>query len=90
MTIKYEANKKWRLANPEKRYKDRDKHYKRHMYTGTNWKRYSPADEGLILTKMVNGKKYLDREIAALIGRSLKAIHVKRTKLKSDMGSGVL
>lgn len=83
MSTSYEANKKWRLANPKKRGKSKDTYYRKHRYRGMNRKRYSPADEELILTKKLDGKKYLDRDIASLIGRSLKAVQVKRSKLRS-------
>jgi hypothetical protein len=79
----YIVNKRWRLKYPRKRGKGVTAYYNRHRYKGMNRKRYSKVDEELIRTKMINGKRMFDREIAALIGRSLKAIQIHRCIMKN-------
>jgi len=80
---RYEYNKKWRLKNPKKRGKGVERYYNRHKYTRMRYIKYSSADVKVIVTKMINGNRYTDPEIAILLGRSLRSIQMKRAHLKS-------
>jgi hypothetical protein len=81
----YEMNKNWRKTHPRLRYKGKEKYYKKHnKYDVLSGKRYSYDDEQIILTKIYKEKSLIDVEIAKLLGRTLKAIQIKRTKLRKE------
>lgn len=74
--------KKWREENPEKRKAEKKKYYKKNRehpknqrMSGTFW-----TEEDLFL--IISTKKESDAIIARIIGRSVQAIQVKRSKLK--------
>lgn len=70
--------KKFRSHNPEKRNNDRKKNYDRGAeYDYCSRMSYSKQEEKLILKF-----KGTDRELAKLIGRSVKAIQAKRARMK--------
>ena len=80
---KYEGNKKWRKTHPKLRYKGTTRYYKKHRkYNVRSNERYLCDDNQIILTKIYEKKLMIDVEIAKLLGRSLRAIQIQRTKLK--------
>lgn len=78
----YIYNKRWRLKNSRIRGKGAAAYYNRHKYKGMNKKQYSEADKELIINKILNGKKMVDREIAKLLGRTLRAIQICRCRIR--------
>lgn len=75
----YESVKRWRAANPEKYHEMTHNHYHRHSYGPNSYKRWE-QDELDAIT--VDKGDRTDRELAKLLGRSLKSIHVMRAKMK--------
>lgn len=75
--MSYESNRKWRLANPEKRYADKARYYTRMRKGATNTgRRWKGEDVELILNSPLT-----DRELSRQLGRSVEAIQVKRAKV---------
>lgn len=73
----YEANKKWRLRNPEKRDAGKSKNYNKSRQFATNSRRpWAPEDVALLSS--FDGT---DIELSKKIGRSVQAIQVKRSNL---------
>lgn len=74
--------KKFRSRNPEKRNKERKENYDRGAkYNYSSYVGYSKQEEKIILEF-----KGTDRELAKLIGRSVRAIQAKRVKIKKESG----
>ena len=72
--------KKFRSRNPKKRNKYRKENYdKGAKYNYCSHRGYLKQEEELILKS-----KETDRELAKLIGRSVKAIQAKRAKMKKN------
>jgi len=78
--MSYESHKRWRLNNPEGRNKERKNNYKKTQgkdKNALNRCRWSEEECHLILVR----KGMNDRQLHKLLGRSVQAIQVKRTKL---------
>lgn len=82
MTLtKYERNKKWRKNKPKIWKKIKDRYYKKSEATAFNSKQlWTIYDCNLILMM-----SFSDSKIARMIGRSVKAIQVQRTRLKKKI-----
>lgn len=75
---KYERNKRWRKNRPEVWNAMRQRYYKRSELKAFNKKQiWTVEDCNMILLRYLP-----DSNIAELIGRSVKAIQVKRARLK--------
>lgn len=80
MSDLYAQNKLWRKRHPSVWQAGKQRYYR--QFEAAAYNRYqSWTVEEL---ELIMGKKYSDREIAAKIGRSVRAIQVKRTRLRKD------
>lgn len=75
--MSYKKNKAWRKKNNATWQKQKARYYKQ-FKTGAhnNRQRYTTKENN-----MITDKKYLDRVIAAKIGRTVKAIQIQRGRL---------
>jgi len=77
--MSYEQTKKWRLDNTKKRNEMRTKYYKQFEKTAyRKGMRYTDKEIKQILDHTI-----LDRELAFLLKRSVKAIQIVRSKIKN-------
>lgn len=77
--MSYKHNKIWRKRRNSIWQKGKQRYYKQFEAKAHNrYQRYTIREINMIM-----GKKYPDREIAAKIGRTVKAIQVKRVKLNN-------
>jgi len=77
----YIHNKNWRLKNPEKRNAERKRYYDQFQYGNIKaFTRWTQKEDRLVLRS-----RLLDRDIHLKIGRSVKSIQVRRSKLKKKM-----
>ena len=77
--MSYEQTKQWRLNNIKKRNEMRTKYYKQFEKTAyRKGIRYTDQEIKLILDHSM-----LDRELAFLLKRSVKAIQIVRNKIKN-------
>ena len=75
--MSYKNNKTWRKRNNATWQKGKQRYYKQFEAGAcNNRQRYTTREDDMIINK-----KYLDRIIAAKIGRSVKAIQVQRGRL---------
>ena len=75
--MSYAATKKWRIKNPEKFHAQKIRYYKKSEKTAiASCQRWTISDINKILTKIFG-----DAALALLLGRSVKAIQVKRSAL---------
>lgn len=80
----YAQNKAWRLKNPKQRAINARRWYNKHRYKEMRYRRYEPADIGLIITKRLNGKYMTDAQIAKYLGRAVSSIQVQRSNRKKE------
>lgn len=81
MTINYEYHKKWRKKNPDKRNAERKRNYRRTQFANRNQgQRYDQDHDWLILNS-----PFTDRELHKIIGRSVQAIQIRRSRLKQKL-----
>ena len=77
--MSYKNNKAWRKRNNATWQKEKRKYYKQFEVGASNsHQRYTIREEDMIINK-----KYPDRVIARKIGRSIKAIQVRRARLNN-------
>lgn len=76
MTKGYDSNKKWRLANPDKRKDQRDRRRSQTSFAPNGGKGWTEEEERLALEF-----EGTDMELATKLGRSEHAIQVKRHRL---------
>lgn len=74
----YSANKKWRLAHPEKRYTGKKRYYAQFQGGENSGKTWTSEEMDLLTTF-----EGTDRELSAKIGRSVQAIQGMRSKVKA-------
>lgn len=75
--MSYAATKKWRIKNPKKVRAQKIRYYKKSEKTATaSHQIWTISDINKILTKIFG-----DATLALLLGRSVKAIQVKRSAL---------
>lgn len=77
MTKNYEYNRAWRLRHPAKRLADTYRYYAQTQDAPNQYQPWTQAEERLVLAH-----DRPDRELSALIGRSVRAIHVRRVMLR--------
>ena len=76
----YEKNKRWRKRNPETWQTSKSRYYKQFEADAFNaYQRYATREDNMIISK-----KYPDRIIAKKIKRSVKAIQIRRLRLKVE------
>ena len=78
----YLATKRWRLRNPEKRYRQKKSYYARHRDTfeeGRNARTEWTLTE---MNRITAPDRPVDTILARELGRSVQAIQVARNKLK--------
>ena len=73
----YKYNKTWRYKHPEKRYADKNRYYGKTSYSRNCGARWTQVEEELIIKHELS-----DRELSAMLGRSMGSIQKKRCKLK--------
>lgn len=79
--MSYKSTKAWRKKNPSKWQTGKKRYYKQFEKNALNkHKRWTAKDIQLIIDH-----KILDREIAVLTKRSVKAIQTKRNRLKYNL-----
>lgn len=84
MSSSYERTKAYRHRYPHLRKIERDKHYTKHRYGKVHERiRYTMDEIELVLTKKLGGVIVVDRTIAKMLHRSLRAIQVYRSHLLS-------
>ena len=77
----YTYNKAWRKRNPAIWRTGKQRYYKQFEAGAHNsHQRYTIREDDMIINK-----KYPDRVIAVKIGRSVKAIQIRRVKLKREV-----
>lgn len=78
----YAETKAWRMRNPDKRNADTLRNYRTSVDaafdTGKHWT--SKHDDAVLAHTVC------DRELGKTIGRSVKAIHIRRARLKGCAG----
>ena len=75
--MSYKNNKTWRKKNNKTWQKQKTRYYKQFKAGAyNNQQGYTTREDN-----MITNKKYLDRVIAAKIGRTVKAIQVQRARL---------
>ena len=80
MAGSYAANKRWRLTHPAKRQEGKKRNYASSATNNANnYQHYTPREDTLILTSPLT-----DRELHRVIGRSVQAIQIRRSKLKKS------
>lgn len=83
MTGSYEANKRWRHGNPTKRSAQTKRYYDQTTLATRRRKPWTAEDDALVLR--TEGTS--DATLASHIGRSVKAIQMRRNKLKQRPSS---
>lgn len=76
----YLKHKKWRLANPKIRNEGKKRHYAARRFG--NRRPWGPFEEEMLLKY----EELPDVELAAIMKRSVQALQVKRSRLKSLRG----
>lgn len=79
MTKGYDNNKKWRLANPDKRKTQRDRRREKTSFAVNGRKNWTEAEEKLVVEHDMP-----DLQLAKLLGRSEHAIQIKRHRLTQE------
>ncbi len=76
--MSYACNKRWRKRFPEKRKEERNRYYNK-TSTGNSksFQRWSQKDDIIVMTSSLT-----DPQIHSKIGRSVRAIQVRRCKIK--------
>lgn len=80
MTRKYEYNKAWRQAHPERRAADRKRHYAQTQGAPNTRRPWTSAD----LNRIVADDRPSDRVLSAELGRSMQAISIMRSRIRKD------
>lgn len=80
---KYPYTKIWRKLHLEARKKDRANYYHHHDYGRGDRSKYTEAECLAVLDHGIH-----DVQLAMNLGRSVRSIHVKRSKLKKEMEEG--
>ena len=76
----YKSNKAWRKKCPEQWQISKTRYYKQFEANAHNrYQRYMPGEDNIIINK-----KYPDRIIAGKIKRTVKAIQIRRVRLKAE------
>lgn len=81
MTTQSEAVKKWRKAHPEKRTEQRRRYYDNTPNAGNSSKEPWTREQDRAITEP---NKPTDRELAVRLGRSVRAIQVRRTRIDAE------
>jgi hypothetical protein len=77
--VSYEANKRWRLNNPDKRAAAKERNYKRGQSHQTHRRRaWTPEENEEIMAL----PRPSDAELAQTLKRGVRAIQIQRAKLK--------
>ena len=76
----YKYNKTWRYKHPEKRYANKNKYYGKTSYSRNCGARWTQAEKELVIKHELS-----DRELSAILGRSMASIQMQRHKLKGVM-----
>lgn len=79
MTARYEANKRWRLAHPEKRAADRRRRKARTAFAPNDHKEWTLEEQRMVMDHEIS-----DVQLAEKLGRSEQAIQTKRVRISSD------
>lgn len=82
--MSYESNKKWRKNKPKVWNATKNRYYKQFEKEASNKHQRWTINDILL----IESKKVADRKIAKLIGRSVKAIQVKRAGIKRNILRG--
>ena len=76
--MSYKNNKIWRKRRPKIWQKQKKRYHKQFVAGAFNGRqKYTTREDNMILNK-----KYLDRVIAKKIGRTVRAIQIRRTRLR--------
>lgn len=77
----YKYTKKWRMTpnGREKRRILRQRYYEKYNFGTGELNRYSDED-----LELINDPKLTDREIAKILGRSVMAIQIKRSRMRKE------
>lgn len=78
MTKQYEYNKTWRIKHPHKRNNGNLRYYRKTQGARNSNTRWTKEEIEMILEHSIT-----DNELSELLGRSVRAIQVKRSKSKS-------
>lgn len=82
MSRGYEANKRWRKKYPEKRKEERRRNYQKTSGAAKNFN-HRALWTGLELA-FIDLKNFPDKELHKILGRSVAAIQIQRSKLKKE------
>ena len=80
----YDKTKQWRAKYPKKRNVDRASYYNRHNYSDEPRKEFLIWECEAILSRSLDGKPMKDRELAAVLKRSVVSIQIKRCRMKKE------
>lgn len=72
----YAANKKWRLSNPDKRNAAKARNYAQTGSAPNSGRPWTQAEDQLVREHSIP-----DRELSAKIGRSVRAIQIRRNRI---------
>lgn len=78
MTPGYKKNKRWRKNNSSTWQKSKKRYYDKSRKEAYNYKQEWTVED----IDMIMGREDTDSNIAELIGRSVKAIQVKRVRIR--------
>jgi hypothetical protein len=84
MTKQYEYNRVWRHRHPETRAAGRVSYYRRNSHDDRNARAWYTAREDAVIMR----HELPDREIAAQLGRTVKAIQMHRLRLRARGWTG--
>ncbi len=78
MASNYEANKRWRINNPEKWAAQKKRNYRKGKPSTASIRRPWTDEEDILVTSL---NRIEDRELALEINRSVQSIQARRSKL---------
>jgi hypothetical protein len=80
MNRHYESNKRWRLSHPEARKAQNRRYYRKHGLGHNRGNRWSKNEEIMI----THPNRPCDVVLSETLGRSVRAIQAKRTKMQNE------
>ena len=76
----YERNINWRKKHPDDWKASKKRYYDKHSYSPNGWRRWTPEEIRMCLDHSIS-----DVELSKRIGKSVRAIQVKRHNLKKEI-----
>ena len=81
----YDYNKKWRFKNPDKRYAQKSRYYAKTSNAANRCSKWTNEE-----IRLITDADLTDSELSQRLGRSVKAIQVKRCKVNQKVEEQLL